>query len=69
MISVLKDAGLTKDKIEMGLWFDMEDADGYKSGNGMPTNQTITNMCSDFIVTCNEAGSVSYTHLTLPTKA
>ena len=31
MISVLKDAGLTKDKIEMGLWFDMEDADGYKS--------------------------------------
>ena len=55
MISVLKDAGLTKDKIEMGLWFDMEDADGYKSGNGMPTNQTITNMCSDFIVTCNEA--------------
>lgn len=56
MLSVLKDAGLTKDKIEMGLWFDMEDADGYKSGNGMPTNQTITNMCSAFIVTCNEAG-------------
>lgn len=56
MISVLKDAGLTKDKIEMGLWFDMEDADGYKSGNGMPTNQTITNMCSAFIVVCNEAG-------------
>ena len=31
MLSVLQDAGLTKDKIEMGLWFDMEDADGYKS--------------------------------------
>jgi lysozyme len=56
MLYVLKDAGLTKDKIEMDLWFDMEDADGYKSGNGMPTNQTITNMCSAFIVACNEAG-------------
>ena len=38
----------------MGLIWKMQT--GYKSGNGMPTNQTITNMCSAFIVVCNEAG-------------
>lgn len=41
---------------ELGIWFDMEDADGYKERNGMPDNQTITDMCSAFICSLNEAG-------------
>ncbi|MEG6585327.1 GH25 family lysozyme [Dendrosporobacter sp. 1207_IL3150] len=41
---------------ELGIWFDMEDADGYKERNGMPDNQTITDMCSAFICELNNAG-------------
>ncbi|MBU2702893.1 GH25 family lysozyme M1 1 [Sporomusaceae bacterium BoRhaA] len=41
---------------ELGIWFDMEDADGYKERHGMPENQTITDMCSAFICMLNEAG-------------
>ena len=41
---------------ELGIWFDMEDADGYKERYGMPDNQTITDMCSAFICALNEAG-------------
>lgn len=41
---------------ELGIWFDMEDADGYKERNGMPDNQTITDMCSVFICELNNAG-------------
>jgi GH25 family lysozyme M1 (1,4-beta-N-acetylmuramidase) len=41
---------------ELGIWYDMEDADGYKARNGMPDNQTITDMCSAFIVALNECG-------------
>lgn len=55
-IGILKDCGLTPDKLAMNVWFDMEDADGYKAKNGMPDNQTITDMCSAFIVELNKAG-------------
>ncbi|MDR3565600.1 MAG: GH25 family lysozyme [Negativicutes bacterium] len=41
---------------ELGIWYDMEDADGYKERNGMPDNQTITDMCSAFICSLNESG-------------
>jgi GH25 family lysozyme M1 (1,4-beta-N-acetylmuramidase) len=41
---------------ELGIWFDMEDADGYKERNGMPDNQTITDICGAFICSLNEAG-------------
>lgn len=41
---------------EMGIWFDMEDADGYKERNGMPDNQVITDMCSAFVCELNMAG-------------
>ena len=40
---------------ELGIWFDMEDADGYKERNGMPDNQTITDMCSAFVCSLNKA--------------
>lgn len=45
---------------ELGIWYDMEDADGYKERNGMPDNQTITDMCSAFVCTLYEAG---YSHV------
>ena len=31
-----------------GCWFDMEDADGYKKRNGMPSNQTLKDICYTF---------------------
>ena len=33
---------------ELGIWFDMEDADGYKLRNGMPSNNTLVEMCITF---------------------
>lgn len=56
VLEVLRDCGLTPDKLAMGCWYDMEDADGYKERHGMPSRQTITNMCSRFIVELNKAG-------------
>lgn len=37
-----------KDICKFGAWFDMEDADGYKRKNGMPSNQTLREMCAEF---------------------
>lgn len=57
LLSILKDGGLTPDKLPMGVWFDMEDADHYKANRGlypMENRQLITNMCSRFIVECNK---------------
>ena len=42
------DCGL-KNSLEMGVWFDMEDADGYKERHGVTDRQELTNMCSVFI--------------------
>jgi lysozyme len=54
---VLQDHGVNP---ELRIWFDMEDADGYKKRKGMPDNQTITDMCSTFICELNNAG---YSHV------
>ena len=40
----------------MGCWFDMEDADGYKKRNGMPSNQTLRDMCYAFCEKVENAG-------------
>lgn len=56
LVEVLKDCGIQPETLKMGVWFDMEDADGYKARHGMPDNQTITNMCSEFICECNRNG-------------
>ena len=45
-----------KDKYSMGVWFDMEDADGYKRRNGMPSNGTLRAMCAEFCKRLEEAG-------------
>lgn len=39
-----------------GCWFDMEDADGYKKRNGMPSNETLQNMCYEFCSIVENAG-------------
>ena len=56
VIHALKDCGLTPDKLALGIWLDMEDADGYKRSHGMPTNTEITAICSEFICYCNRNG-------------
>ena len=44
-------------KPRLGVWFDMEDADGYKQTNGFPENETITAMCKAFCAAMEEAGN------------
>lgn len=41
---------------ELGIWFDMEDADGWKERHGMPDSDMLTAMCSAFICELNDAG-------------
>lgn len=52
----LMDCGLDSSKLKMGVWFDMEDADGYKQKHGILDRDTITAICSKFISKLNEAG-------------
>ena len=33
---------------QYGVWFDMEDADGYKKKHGMPSNKELVNICITF---------------------
>lgn len=39
-----------------GVWFDMEDADGYKKKHGMPSNSTLVNICYTFCEAVENAG-------------
>lgn len=39
-----------------GCWFDMEDADGYKARNGMPSNDTLREICYKFCEVVENAG-------------
>ena len=43
----------------MGCWFDMEDADGYKKRNGMPSDMTLQKMCYEFCKIVENAGYYS----------
>lgn len=56
VINTLIDCGLTPEKIAMNVWYDMEDADGYKQRHGMPNTAELTAMCSRFISALNAAG-------------
>ena len=40
----------------MGCWFDMEDADGYKKKNGMPSKEMLQNICYTFCEKVEDAG-------------
>ena len=39
-----------------GVWFDMEDADGYKKEHGMPSNSTLVDICYTFCLAVEQAG-------------
>ena len=41
---------------EYGCWFDMEDADGYKKKNGMPSSETLRDICYKFCEKVENAG-------------
>lgn len=56
MLYTLEDAGISPADLEMGVWFDMEDADGWKAAHGMPDNETLTEMCRTFIKACEDKG-------------
>jgi len=45
-----------KNDYSMGVWFDMEDADGYKRRNGMPSNARLVAMCNNFCSALEKAG-------------
>lgn len=46
----------------MGVYFDMEDADGYKDKYGMPSNEDLCNFCIKFIEGVNAAGYTAGTY-------
>lgn len=49
-----------KSKIDVGVWFDMEDADGYKRRHGLSINHdTIAPICRAFALKVEEAGYYS----------
>ena len=45
VVKTLKQCGLTAHKV-IGIFYDMEDEDGYKARHGMPSRQALTNFCS-----------------------
>lgn len=55
-VEILRENDIKSSDLELGIWFDMEDADGYKERNGMPSNEEITAICSAYIVEMNKAG-------------
>ena len=46
----------------MGVFFDMEDADGYKDRNGMPSNEQLNEFCIRFNTAITNAGYKSGTY-------
>ena len=56
LVDTLLDCGLPMERLTMGVWFDMEDADGYKARHGAMDGQLLTGMCSAFIDTCYGRG-------------
>ena len=53
---VIKAIAPYKDSYSYGVWFDMEDADGYKRKHGMPSNSTLRAMCAAFCKKVQDAG-------------
>ena len=56
LVDTLKDCGLTMDKLPMGVWFDMEDSDGYKRRYSVTDSETLTDMCIAFASVCEVRG-------------
>ena len=47
---------LNNKRPEYPVFFDMEDADGYKTKHGMPSNQGLVDICKTFLSTVEDAG-------------
>lgn len=54
--AVLKDCGLSKDRLPAGCWLDMEDADGYKEKRGIAGREEITALCRSFLLEMEKEG-------------
>lgn len=50
---LLKNVG---NNFKYGVWFDMEDADGYKKRHGMPSNSTLVDICYNFCLKMEHNG-------------
>lgn len=44
------------DNFKYGVWFDMEDADDYKAKHGMPSDETLVDICYQFCEKLEQAG-------------
>ncbi len=47
--NVLVDCGLSPDRLPMGIWYDMEDADGWKAARGLTEKRDITALCEAYV--------------------
>lgn len=47
--AVLKDCGISQDRLPLGCWLDMEDADGYKEKQGLTEGEEITALCRTYL--------------------
>lgn len=56
LVETLQEAGLTMDKLPMGVWYDMEDADGWKEENNCWDGYLMSEECASFIEVCRANG-------------
>ena len=64
--AVLKDCGLSKDRLPAGCWLDMEDADGYKERRGIAGREEITALCRSFLLEMEKEGYPSGLYSSCP---
>ena len=55
-VHVLADCGLSPEKLPLGVWYDMEDADGWKAARGLVEPSRITAMCGAYVDSLKSAG-------------
>ena len=55
-VHVLADCGLSPEKLPLGVWYDMEDADGWKAARGLVEPSLITAMCGAYVDSLKSAG-------------
>lgn len=55
-VHVLADCGLFPEKLALGVWYDMEDADGWKAARGLVEPSSITAMCAAYVDFLKSAG-------------
>lgn len=53
VLRLLKNVG---SNFKYGVWFDMEDTDGYKKRHGMPSNEMLVDICYTFCEAVEKAG-------------